>query len=572
MSARGLLGWAAAAAAGVTALRYRRRARAATGESKVLLDAGEGLRDMAVLAAQHAEPRDIFASVAKQVSRLAFADEVHMVRYHDDGTASDLGGWSDDAPVVQEGARLEIGGNNAFTRVLASGRPARIDDCAEISGESAALLRRAGIRSVVGVPLMVDGELWGAILAGTRSDRPLPRVAEERMLGFSELVAAGIESSRARAKLQALLGQQEALRRVATLVATEAPPGNVFAAVAEEVVRLFDAHVGYLCSFEPAGGLLVRAAWSYTGNHAEPGVRVPTHGDGAIAEVHRTGLPARVENYDSLAGPLVDIARARDAASGVASPVVVEGGVWGVLWVAARELGQFPADTEELLTSFSELVSAAIANSDARTQLAASRARVVAAADESRRRIERNLHDGTQQRLVTLALELRAAREEAPAELAAELERVEDGIREVLEEVREIARGLHPAILSEGGLEPALKSLARRSGLPVDLDLHLDGRLPEPVEVAAYYVVSEALTNAAKHAGASGASVGLDRHNGALRVSIRDDGVGGADPSRGSGLVGLSDRVEALGGHLEVASESGSGTSIVVEIPVAPTG
>jgi signal transduction histidine kinase len=495
-----------------------------------------------------------------------------MVRYHEDGTASALGGWSVDAPVVPEGTRLPIGGNNAFTQVLASGCPARVDDQSEISGASASILRSGGIRSVLGVPLIVEGALWGAVLAGTRSEQPIPQIAEERMLGFSELVAAGIESSRARAKLQVLLGQQEALRRVATLVATEAPPGDVFAAVAEEVVSLFDAHVGYLCSFEPEGGLLVRAAWSHTGNHAEPGVRVPTHGDGAIAEVQRTGRPARVEGYEDLAGPLVDIARAREAESGVASPVVVEGGLWGVLWVAARERGQFPADTEELLTSFAELISAAIANSDARTQLAASRARVVAAADEARRRVERNLHDGTQQRLVTLALERRAAREEAPAELAARLERIEDGIRDVLEEVREIARGLHPAILSEGGLEPALKSLARRSGLPVDLDLHVDGRLPEPVEVAAYYVVSEALTNAAKHAGATGASVGLDRHNGALRVSIRDDGVGGADPSRGSGLVGLSDRVEALGGHLEVASESGSGTSIVVEIPVASTG
>jgi len=530
-----------------------------------------GGEEVTRLVAQHAEPGDLFASVAEGVGRLAVADEVLMVRYHDDGTASALGGWSEGAPLVQAGTRLPIGGNNAFTQVLASGQPARIDEQSELSGASASLLRRGGVRSVVGVPLMVDGELWGAILAGTRGSQQIPRVAEERMLGFSELVAAGIESSRARAKLQVLLGQQEALRRVATLVATEVAPGEVFAAVAEEVVRLFDAHVGYLCSFEP-DGLLVRSAWSHTGNHAEPGVRVPTRGDGAIAEVRRTGRPARVEGYEGLSGPLVDIARAREAASGVASPVVVDGRLWGVLWVASKEAGHFPPQTEELLTSFAELVSAAIANSDARTQLAASRARVVAASDETRRRIERNLHDATQQRLVTLALQLRAAREEAPPELGAQLEQVEDGIRDVLEEVREIARGLHPAILSEGGLVPALKSLARRSGLPVDLDLEVDGRLPEPVEVAAYYVVSEALTNAAKHAGASGASVDVERHNGTLRLSIRDDGVGGADPSRGSGLVGLSDRVEALGGHLEVASQSGSGTSIVVEIPVASTG
>jgi signal transduction histidine kinase len=387
----------------------------------------------------------------------------------------------------------------------------------------------------VGVPVVVEDELWGAILAATRGHQPIPQVAEERLLGFSELVAAAISSSRTRVKLAALLCQQEALRRVATLVATEAPPDHVFAAVAEEVVRMFDADVGYLCSYEADESERVCAAWSVSGNHAAPGAQV------------------------------------RRAESSVAAPVVVEGRVWGVLSVASAERGRFRADAEDLLTSFSELVSAAIANSDARAELAASRARVVAASDETRRRIERNLHDTTQQRLVTLALELRAARDALPAdlpELSAELTKVEDGIRDVLEEVREIARGLHPAILSEGGLAPALKSLARRSGLPVELDLEVGERLPEPVEVAAYYVVSEALTNAAKHAGASGASVGLERHNGTLRVLIRDDGVGGADPRRGSGLVGLSDRVEALGGHVEVASPQGSGTSILVEIPV----
>jgi signal transduction histidine kinase len=572
MSARRLLrnaGWAAAVGAGVTAFRYRRRAHASETESDVLLEAGEGLRDIAVLVAQEAQPRDIFAAVAEEVSRLAYADVVHMLRFHGDGTASDVGGWSAGTTVIEPGMRYPIAGNNVSARVIATGRPARVSD-PEFSGPLTELVRGRGLTNLLGVPVVVDDELWGAIVAG--SAEPIPELAEERLLGFAELVGQAISASRTRVKLRVLLQQQEALRRVATLVATEASPGEVFAAVAEEMVRLFDADVGYLCTYEPDGSVLVRAAWSETGNHAEPGVRVPVQGDGAMGVVLRTGRPARVEDYEGMAGPLVDVARARGAASSVAAPVMVEGRVWGVLWVAHGERARFRADTEDLLTSFGELVSAAIANSDARAQLAASRARVVAASDETRRRIERNLHDSTQQRLVTLALELRAAREGAPPELAGQLERVEDGIRDVLEEVREIARGLHPAILSEGGLAPALKSLARRSGLPVELDMDVDGRLPEPVEVAAYYVVSEALTNAAKHADASAASVGLDRHNGNLRVSIRDDGVGGADPSRGSGLVGLSDRVEALGGHLEVASEKGSGTSILVEIPVASTG
>jgi signal transduction histidine kinase len=570
MSTRGLLrsaGWMAAAGAGVAALQYRRRAHASETESELLFDAAEGLRDMSVLVAQQAEAGDIFAAVAEYVSRLAFADVVHMIRYHDDGTAVAVGGWSQGTLVLHEGDRYPVGGNNVGALVLATGRPARIDNRDEVTGESP-LSRDGGVRSAVGVPVVVRGKLWGAILAGARGVEPIPRVAEERMLGFSELVAAAISSSRTNGELMLVLRQQEALRRVATLVATEAAPSAVFAVVAQEVARLFSASIGYLCSFEPDESIKVLAAWSRHGNHAQPGVRVPVRGDGAIATVYRTGRAARVDSYEHLSGPLVDVARARSAASAVASPVLVEGRLWGVVCAASGERDYFPPDMEHLLTRFAELVSAAIANTDARAQLAASRARVVAASDETRRRIERNLHDGTQQRLVTLALELRGAREGAPPELDAQLAQVEDGIRNVLEEVREIAHGLHPAILTEGGLEPALKSLARRSGLPVDLDLEVHDRLPEPVEVAAYYVVSEALTNAAKHAGASGASVGLERHNGTLRVSIRDDGVGGADPSRGSGLVGLSDRVEALGGHVEVASPQGSGTSIVVEIPV----
>ncbi len=204
-------------------------------------------------------------------------------------------------------------------------------------------------------------------------------------------------------------------------------------------------------------------------------------------------------------------------------------------------------------------------------ELAASRARIVATADETRRRIERDLHDGIQQRLVTLALELQPVRDAVPPErqeLLAQLSAVEDGLRVVLDELREISHGVHPAILSEGGLGPALKSLARRSALPVKLDVGTVDRLPEPVEVAAYYVVSEALANATKHAHASVVDVDLRLRNGALHLSICDDGVGGADPAQGSGILGLTDRVEALGGTIAVTSPPGEGTSMVVELPI----
>jgi signal transduction histidine kinase len=210
---------------------------------------------------------------------------------------------------------------------------------------------------------------------------------------------------------------------------------------------------------------------------------------------------------------------------------------------------------------------------DARAQLSASRARIVRSADETRRRIERDLHDGIQQRLVSLALDLRAIQASAPAgdsELQTRLDRIADGLGGALDELREISRGIHPAILSEGGLGPALKMLARRSAIPVEVDVKIESRLPPPVEVAAYYVVSEALANAAKHANASVAQVSVQPRNGRLHLSVRDDGAGGADPANGTGLIGLSDRIQALGGTITIFSPPGEGTTLLVDLPIAP--
>jgi signal transduction histidine kinase len=230
-----------------------------------------------------------------------------------------------------------------------------------------------------------------------------------------------------------------------------------------------------------------------------------------------------------------------------------------------------PPDTEERLAGFTELVATAIANAESRAELDASRARIVATADATRRRIERDLHDGAQQQLVTLALEVRAAEKAVPPELSeqrADLAHVAEGVTNVLDGLREIALGLHPSVLTEGGLGPALNTLAHRAPIPVELDVHADGRLPEPVEVAAYYVVSEALTNAAKHAHASRVRVDVDVRDRVLRVAVRDDGDGGAEPARGSGLLGLKDRAEAIGGSISVESPPREGTCLVAELPL----
>jgi len=215
-------------------------------------------------------------------------------------------------------------------------------------------------------------------------------------------------------------------------------------------------------------------------------------------------------------------------------------------------------------------VATAIANAESRAELDASRARIVATADATRRRIERDLHDGAQQQLVSLALEVRAAQAGAPEEMTKhrdDLSHIAEGLTTVLDGLREIALGIHPAILAEGGLGPALKTLAHRSPIPVELDVRADGRAPEPVEVAAYYVVSEALTNAAKHSSASRVRVDVDANDRGLRVAVRDDGVGGADPALGSGLLGLKDRAEAIGGTVSLESRQGVGTTLIAELP-----
>jgi signal transduction histidine kinase len=253
----------------------------------------------------------------------------------------------------------------------------------------------------------------------------------------------------------------------------------------------------------------------------------------------------------------------------VASPIIVDGRGWGAVTVLTRR-SQFPPDTADRMADFTELVATAVGNAETRAQLAASRTRIVAAADETRRRIERDLHDGTQQRLVSLGLELRLAQYAVPPEapeLGTDIGRVADELNEVVEDLREVSRGIHPAILSEGGVGPALRTLARRAAVPVELDVATVTRVPQPIEVAAYYVVSEALTNTTRHASASVVQVAARVADG-RHLSIRDDGVGGADPAHGSGLIGLRDRAEALGGSIDVSSPPGGGPLILVELPL----
>jgi signal transduction histidine kinase len=401
----------------------------------------------------------------------------------------------------------------------------------------------------------------------------LPADIEARLASFTELVATAIANAESRAGLARLAEEQAALRRVATLVARGTLPEELFAAVTEEVGRLLGTHLAGMARYERDDTLTVLATWAAEGEHPLVPGPWPLEGGDLASTIWRTGRPVRIDDYHGVPGRIAAFVRDElGIGSSVGSPIVVAGRLWGALFVHSKQTHQpLPRDTESRLTGFTELVATAIANTETRAELMASRARIVAAADETRRRIERDLHDGTQQRLVSLGLELRAAQARVPpqfGELQGALSRVVEELASVFDELREISRGIHPAILSEGGLQPALRALRRRSAVPVKLDLHAERRLPEPVEVATYYVVSEGLTNAAKHAHASVVNVELAIRDAILRLAIRDDGIGGADLGQGSGLLGLSDRIEALGGTFEVTSPAGRGTTLLIEVPL----
>jgi signal transduction histidine kinase len=416
----------------------------------------------------------------------------------------------------------------------------------------------------------------GAALVVARMDE-LTREETGLMRGMARVAAitmrmlSVLDDERAvREEIERLAREQAALRRVATLVATGAAPKEVFAAVTAEVGQLLGADFTELTHFLPNEAATVVAAWSATGELIPMFDPVALGAWKLTTLIHETHRPERME-YGEDNSPLVSSAPPVRIRSSVGVPIIVAGHLWGVIAVGSAGDKPPPTDTESRLADFTELVATAIANAGAQTELKASRSRIVASADETRRRIERDLHDGAQQRLVSVALQLKAARATVPpehTELSAMLDTVSGELTSALDELREMARGIHPTILAEGGLAPALKALARRSSVPVELRIGTSGRLPEPVEVTAYYVLSEALTNAAKHSDASVVHVQVDTVDGVLWLSVRDDGAGGANPARGSGLVGLRDRVEAAGGVMTVQSPRGHGTHLEIRLPL----
>ncbi len=499
------------------------------------------LRRVAALVAEEVQPADLFAVVAEEVARVVNVPRVSVARYELDGTATDCASFPPGAPVSSVANRWSLGGTNVLALVRRSSESARIDDYSELDGELAATVRRIGIRSTAGIPVVVAGHLWGAMVVSTTGPDPLPVGTEAMLASFTELLATAIANAESREAIGGLAEQQAALRRVATLVARGTPPSEVFAAVATEMARCLHAANVTVSRFDDEMVTIVAVAALTPGFKRAPRVgirRTLSEGDNIATRVFQTGRPARLEGLEFRNAPGLVAAWLRETGlrSTVAVPIVVDGRVWGMAALGSVRPEPMPPDTEARMSDFADLVGTAITTAATRAELIASRARIVAAADEGRRLLERDLHDGAQQRLVALGLQTRLAESAVPPEMQALKQQLCDivsALTAVSSDLQEISRGIHPAILSKGGFGPALKALARRSAIPVTLDLTINQSLWDSVEVGAYYVVSEALTNAAKHSRATQVVVCGQTKDHTLWLSIRDDGIGGADKGNG---------------------------------------
>ncbi|MCW3015255.1 MAG: sensor kinase [Solirubrobacterales bacterium] len=540
-----------------------------------LADEQAALRRVATLVAQAVPASELFGVVAEEVGGLLGADLAGMARYETDDTATVVAAWA--AEVEHPGAPLlvpgpwPLEGGDVATTIARTGRPVRMDDYHGVPGRAAAFVRdELGIGSSVGSPIIVEGRLWGALFVHSKQTEPLPAETELRLENFTELVATAMSNAEVRAEVQRLADEQAALRRVATLVARESSPAEVFAAVGEEVGRLLNVEDTRMMRYEDDGNATIVASWGERDHLVQVGTRLSLGGENVTSQVFRTGRPARMDNYTNATGWIEAYARELPERSAAGYPIVVGGRLWGAMIVISWQDEPLPPGTESRIGEFTELVATAISNVQARSDLAASRARIAAAADEERRRVVRDLHDGAQQRLVHTAITLNLARsalEERDEDAASGL--VTDALEQAeraTEELRELAHGILPGVLTHGGLRAGVQALASRMPVPVENAISVE-RLPPAVEATAYFVVAEALTNVAKHAHAEHAEVMARIEDGTLAVHVRDDGIGGARVD-GSGLLGLGDRLAAVDGRLRIESPDDGGTLLAATIPL----
>jgi PAS domain S-box-containing protein len=527
------------------------------------------LRRVATLVAGGAASAEVLAAVAREVGQVVSLPMVALWRYGPGRTATVLGEWSEHPHPFRVGTCWPLDGPTICAKVLDTGRPSRIEDFGDIPGTIAGAARETGIGSCAGAPIIVGGQVWGAMSADTLDRKPLAEGIEDRLAEFTELVATAISSSASREALVRLADEQAALRRVATLVARESPPREVFAAVAAELGRFLPVEDTAMLRYEDDGTATVVASWGKRGDVLKVGTRMPVGGENVTELVRRTGRPARIDDYATATGAIGAHMKGLGVSSAVGCPIVVDGRRWGIMLASQGVAEPLPAETEARIAKFTELVATAISNVQARSDLAESRARIVAAADDERRRVVRDLHDGAQQRLVNAIVTLKLAREaleqgqESATGLVGE---ALDHAQHAIADLRELSHGILPTILTRGGLRAAIETLASRTPVPVKVTVSVDS-LPAAVEATAYFVVAEALTNVAKHARATSATVVARIEDGSLQLRVHDDGAGGARPD-GSGLVGLADRLAALDGELGLESTPGGGTLVTADIPL----
>jgi signal transduction histidine kinase len=542
----------------------------ARAEVERLAEEQAALRRVATLVAQRAQPAEIFAAVGEEVGRVFGLDVVMVSRFDPDGPAHVIVGVANRFEGLTVGSRFELDESMASAAVYRTGRSARVDgvDWSAVSAPSGEVARRLGSVSAVSSPIVVEGRLWGAI---TMADKePLPLHAEARLEQFTRLVGTAVAGAESREALKELADEQAALRRVATLVAKGAPATAVFDAVAAEVERLLGADGVTLSRYEPDDQVRVVAHRGPDVQRVPPGTRVTHRGQDVATMVRRSERTARLEHHEKTRGAVAQLARDVGVRASVGAPIVVDGRLWGVVIATWRGEQSPPADTQARMAKFAQLLDTAVANADSRDQLTASRARLLTEADAARRHVVRDLHDGAQQRLVQTIVTLRLAEQALEEEdgnahslVAAALEQAEQGNAEL----RELAQGILPPVLTRGGLRAAVRSVVRRLDLPVEVDIPSD-RFSPAIEASAYFIVAEALTNVVKHAQADRAVVKASVEGARLRLEVRDDGIGGADPD-GHGLLGIADRVTALGGRLDVDSPAGVGTVLCATLPLA---
>ena len=536
-------------------------------EGSKLAEEQAALRRVATLVARGVSQDELFAAVNEEIGWLVGADPTSLMRFEADDTVTLVAAWSAADADFPIGARRPV--DDELRSLRDGGRAVRFGPTElPLDGPFIEEARQLAIRSAVGVPIVVGGRVWGVAFAASTREDPFPEDTETRLAQFTELLATAISNTEARADASRLAEEQAALRRVATLVARESSPSEVSAAVAKEVAGLLGVENMRMVRYEADATVTVVAEWGELDAAFPVGTRLPLGGKNIASQVLRTARPARIESAKAT-GAVGAYARSMGIRSAVGAPIVVDGRLWGVMVATSPEAGSLPADTESRLENFTELVATAISNTEAREEVAASRTRIVAATDEERRRVVRDLHDGAQQRLVHTIITLKLARRAVQNEredAAALLTEALDHAEQATAELRELAHGILPAVLTQGGLRAGVDALASRMPVSVENGVSV-GRLPAAVEATAYFVVAEALTNVAKHARAERAAVTARVEDGTLVVHVRDDGVGGAQ-RHGSGLTGLTDRLAALDGELRVESPADRGTVVAATIPL----